>query len=265
MLTQPLAKQFPESALYVGHVGHRRHTPTTHSFRYPIFQAFVDLDRLDALCQVSPLVSRNTFNWASIHDSDYLPDQPEPALRARFDAAARAAGHEPPEGPVFLLANLRYLGFCFNPVAYYYAYDVTGQLALICAEITNTPWNERHRYWMVPTPTKTASDRWIFTMPKVFHVSPFMPMDLHYQWAFGEPGNDLDIEMALLEREKICFEATLGLARRPWQASQIRKTLLQFPWLTLKILFAIYWEALCLWMKRVPLFTHPKKLAPPAV
>jgi len=95
----------PESSLYVGSVGHRRIRPKAHAFRYPVFQAFLDLDRLDELCKVSPLVSRNRFNWASVHDADYLPDRPEGSLRARFEAAARGAGHEPPTGPVFPLAK----------------------------------------------------------------------------------------------------------------------------------------------------------------
>jgi len=252
----------PESSLYVGSVGHRRVRPKVHAFRYPVFQAFLDLDRLDELCEASPLVSRNRFNWASVHDADYLPDRAEGTLRARFEAAAREAGHEPPAGPVFLLANLRYLGYCFNPVAYYYAFDAAGRLALICAEITNTPWKERHRYWMKPAPAEAEKGAWAFEMPKVFHVSPFMPMELRYRWSFSEPAEGLWIHMALFEAEDLCFTANLDLARRPWQASEIHRTLVRFPWITLKVVVAIHWEALCLWMKRVPVFTHPKKLGP---
>jgi DUF1365 family protein len=253
------------SALYVGQVDQRRYGPKGHGFRYPLFQAFVDLDHLDDLCRVSALVSRNRFNWASIHDADYLPERPEPTLRQRFEAAAREAGQEPPDGPVFLLTNLRYLGFCFNPVSYYYAYDRDGKLALICAEITNTPWKERYCYWMVPTGPDSMSREWTFELPKVFHVSPFMPMELRYRWTFTEPAAQLRVHMDLLDKGDRCFEVSLGLSRKPWQAAEIRRTLLRFPWITLKVLFAIYWEALCLWMKRVPVFTHPKKLAPPGV
>jgi DUF1365 family protein len=252
----------PDSSIYVGRVDHCRLTPREHAFRYPVFQAFLDLDRLDELSRVSPLVSRNRINWASIHDADYLPDRPEGSLRARFEAAAREAGHEPPKGPVFLLANLRYLGYCFNPVAYYYAFDENGRLALICAEITNTPWKERHRYWMKPTQVEAGKGAWVFEMPKVFHVSPFMPMNLRYRWSFSEPGEELRIHMSLFEAERLCFTATLDLARRPWQASEIHRTLVRFPWITLKVVVAIHWEALCLWMKRVPVFTHPKKVGP---
>ncbi len=255
MIAQP-------SALYVGTVWHRRFTPRPHAFTYPLFQAFLDLDRLDELSRSSAFVSRNRFNWASIHDADYLPDRSENTLRGRFQAAAREAGHEPPDGAVFLLANLRYLGYCFNPVAYYYAFDREGVLKLICAEITNTPWKERHRYWMKPERGEADSRGWTFDVPKVFHVSPFMPMELRYRWAFTEPGESLRIHMSLFEGEKRCFVAALDMAQRPWQASEIRRTLLRFPWITLKVVFAIHWEALCLWMKRVPVFTHPKKHGP---
>ncbi len=246
----------PGSALYVGSVRHHRLQPKVHAFRYPVFLAFLDLDQLDELCQASPFLSRNRFNWASIHDADYLPDRPEGTLRERFAAAAREAGHTPPDGPVFLLANLRYLGYCFNPVAFYYAFDGNGRLALICAEITNTPWKERHRYWMEPA---GPAGPWVFEMAKVFHVSPFMPMGLRYRWGFTEPSERLGIHMALSEDGALCFNANLDLARRPWQASEIGRTLVRFPWITLKVVVAIHWEALCLWMKRVPVFTHPKK------
>lgn len=252
----------PVSSLYVGAVGHRRLTPRVHAFRYPLFQALLDLDHLDELCRASPFLSRNRFNWASVHDADYLPDRPENTLRARFEAAAQEAGQEPPDGPVFLLANLRYLGYCFNPVAYYYAYDSGGALKLICAEITNTPWKERHRYWMRPEEGNASADGWVFEVSKVFHVSPFMPMGLRYRWLFTEPAESLRIHMSLFEGDEQCFTATLGLAQRPWQASEIRRTLVRFPWITLKVVVAIHWEALCLWMKRVPVFTHPKRLAP---
>jgi len=160
------------------------------------------------------------------------------------------------------LANLRYLGYCFNPVAYYYAFDRDGRLALICAEITNTPWKERHRYWMDPAQAESGTEGWSFEMPKVFHVSPFMPMGLRYRWRFTEPTEALRIHMSLFEEDALCFTATLDLARRPWQASEIHRTLVHFPWLTLKVVVAIHWEALCLWMKRVPVFTHPRKLGP---
>jgi hypothetical protein len=247
--------------LYVGTVGHARFRPRRHAFRYSVFQALVDLDCLDELCSASPFLSRNRFNWVSLHDADYLPDRPESTLRQRFEAAAREAGHEPPEGPVFLLANLRYLGCSFNPVAYYYAFDGEGRLALICAEITNTPWKERHRYWMAPEASELGP--WTFEMPKVFHVSPFMPMALRYRWTFTEPAEDLLVHMDLHDGGERCFSATLELARRPWQASEIHRTLVRFPWTTLKVIAAIHWEALWLWMKRVPVFTHPKKLGPP--
>lgn len=261
----PLSSEpsFPPSALYIGHVGHHRYTPKVHRFRYPIFQAFVNLDDLDGLCRASAFVSRNRFNWASIHDEDYLVDRPEATLCQRFAAAAREAGQVVPDGPVFLLANLRYLGLCFNPVAYYYAYDLDGRLALICAEITNTPWNECHRYWMAPGSANATPEGWVFDLEKVFHVSPFMPMELRYRWIFESPAEGLRIHMALFEKGELCFGVDLSLTRSPWQASQILRTLLRFPWITLKTVFAIYWEALCLWMKRVPVFTHPKKLAQP--
>lgn len=252
-----------DHALCVGTVRHRRLSPRRHAFRYEVFQALLDLDRLDEAAAASRLVSRNRFNWLSIDDRDFLPDRPEATLKARFAAAAREAGHPLPDGAkVFLLANLRTLGFCFNPVSYLYAFDSEGRLALVCAEVTNTPWKERHRYWMNPGEGAPVGEGWAFEVAKAMHVSPFMPMGLRYRWVFSPPGERLMVHMGLFEGEDLRFDATLDLARRPWAASEIQRTLVRFPWITLKVIVAIHWEALRLWIKRVPVFTHPKKLRP---
>jgi len=252
-MSDPLA-----SALYVGAVLHHRRLPREHRFRYPVFMAYLDVDRLDELAQASPFVSRNRFNWASIYDADFLQDCREGTLRAKLDAAAQEAG-QPRAAQAFLLGNLRYLGWCFNPVAYLYGFDAEGQLQWICAEVTNTPWKERHRYWMCPKPEK-GQGPWAFDVPKQMHVSPFMPMDLRYRWAFARPGAELLVHMGLYDKEVLCFDANLKLERRPWSASQVYRTLLRYPWMTLKVVTAIHWEALWLWMKRVPIYTHPNKV-----
>lgn len=244
----------PRSALYVGEVRHHRRRPKVHAFRYPVFMAFLNLDRLDELAGVSRLVAHNRFAWAAVHDADFLPDRTEATLREKVDAAVQAEGL-PRAHRVFLLGNLRYLGWAFNPVCYFYGFDAEGRICWICAEVTNTPWKERHRYWMVP-----ESNRLSFEVAKAMHVSPFMPMGLRYRWTFSAPGEGLTVHMGLYDQDVLCFDAILRMERRPWSASEVGRTLVRYPWMTLKVMAAIHWEALWLWIKRIPVFTHPAKL-----
>ena len=256
-----LRNEPPSSGLYVGNIRHRRFAPKYHAFRYPLFMALLDVDSLDSLMAISPFLSRNHFNWASFDDRDHLGDPSRP-LRDRYRESAEAAGFRFPEGRTLLLTHLRYWGYCFNPVCFIYAYDPGGRLSLIGAEVMNTPWKERVLYWMDPASPSAKNDEnaWSFETPKAMHVSPFMPMHLRYRWAFTSPDQMLLARMALSEGPNLIFDADLHLERREWNRQSLHRTLLRYPWMTLKVIAAIHWEALCLWIKRVPIYTHPKKL-----
>ncbi len=243
-------------ALYTGTVRHRRFAPKSHGFTYPVFMALLDVDRLPEAMGASRLLGFNRFAWAGYDDRDHLGDPKRP-LRERLRRDAEAQGFAFPEGRVELLANLRYWGYCFNPVSYVYAYDREDRLALIGAEVCNTPWMERIVYWMRPEDTEARG--WSFDVPKAMHVSPFMPMDLRYRWSFTPPGEDHTVRMALFQGAERVFDADLNLARRDWTPVAIRRTLFAFPFHTLKVIAAIHYEALKLWLKRVPIFTHPAK------
>jgi len=226
--------------------------------------ALLDVDRIPEAMSASRLLGFNRLAWAGFDDRDHLGD-PSLPLRERLKSSAEAAGHVFPEGSVHLLANLRYWGYCFNPVSYIYAYTPEGALALIGAEVTNTPWKERIVYWMKPG---GAARAWAFTVPKAMHVSPFMPMDLTYRWTFTDPTGDrpLKVRMALhraSEPPDLVFDADLDLEARDWTPAHIRRTLLAFPFHTLKVITAIHWEALLLWLKRIPISTHPAKSTAP--
>lgn len=244
------------SALYTGTVRHRRFAPKTHGFTYPVFMALLDLDRLRDSMAVSRLLGFNRFAWAGYDDRDHLGD-PSLPLKARFRANAEAQGFTFPEGRTLLLANLRFWGYCFNPVSYLYAYDAQGRLALIGAEVCNTPWKERIVYWMKPQGDSARG--WSFDVAKAMHVSPFMPMGLRYRWTFTPPEADLRVRMALFQGDGCVFDVDLSMAAAPWTPAVIRRTLLTFPFHTLKVITAIHWEALKLWLKRIPIFTHPAK------
>ena len=251
----------PESAIYVGEVRHRRTRPKAHAFTYPLFMAFLDVDRIPELCRVSSFLSYGRWNWAAFHQEDQFGD-PSLHLRERLRQDAQAKGHILPEGPIFLLTHLRYLGICFNPVSYFYCFDPAGHLSLIMAQVSNTPWRERHTYWMPVAEGHQSPGGISFDVPKAFHVSPFMPMDCRYRWAFTPPGEALKVHIAEFDSLDLFFDATLLLRKRPWTAGIVRRTLVQFPWMTLKVLIAIHWEAFWLWIKRVPVFTHPGPTKP---
>lgn len=249
------------AAVFVGTLRHRRFRPRAHAFSYPVFQLLLDLDRLPELAATSRLFSLERFNWLSYRDRDYLAFRSEPTLKARLKADAEAAGHAWPGGRVLLLTTVRVMGHGFNPVSYFYCFDGEDHLRLICAEVTNTPWKERVTYWMDPAQAQAEKEEaaWTFEVQKRMHVSPFHPMGLRYRWSFTAPGERLTVRMALREGEALTFDADLMLARRPFDARTLRRTLLRFPLTTMKVVAAIHWEALKLWIKRVPIYTHPAK------
>lgn len=252
-------------ALYVGTVRHRRFRPKAHAFTYPLFMVLLDVDRIPEACRVSPFLSYGRWNWASYREEDHLGDPARP-LRERLQADAEAKGFAFPDGPVHLLTHLRYLGYGFNPVSYIYAHDRQGRLALVGAEVTNTPWKERHLYWMAADRGTQTPLGLAFDVPKAFHVSPFMPMDLRYRWAFNRPGERLRVHIAEFDCLDLILDASLDLRQESWTSRNLVRTLLRFPWMTLKVIAAIHWEALWLWIKRVPVYTHPGRsgAAPPS-
>ncbi|NUN47536.1 MAG: DUF1365 domain-containing protein [Candidatus Brocadiae bacterium] len=248
-----------EPGLYLGTLRHRRFHPRRHAFTYTLGMAFLDVDRIPELCAASPWVSSNRFNWASFDDRDHVGDPGIP-LRERLRASAAAAGLELPNGRIFLLTHLRYLGYCFNPVTFFYCYE-GDRLALVMAEINNT-FGERAPAWMGPAQALPGRPH-SYRFPKTFHVSPFVSMNCVYRFSFVPPSDTLDVRVAEWEDGRFFFDATLQLTRRPWRHSEISSFLAQHPWMTAKVIGAIHWEALRLWLKRCPVWTHPRKLGQP--
>jgi len=247
-----------ESALYVGTVRHRRFEPVGHEFSYPLFMAFLEIDRIPELMKASSLTSYERFNWASFREKDHFGDPALP-LRARLKEDAAKHGITLPEGQIFLLTHLRYLGYNFNPISLFYCYDPDGKLETILAEVNST-FGESHNYWLTHANLDSSSTARIYRSDKAMHVSPFMPMDLDYLFVMPDPGAHLIAHMKTLAGEKSIFDATLSLQSHPWNAASIRRVLLLFPWVTAKVIAAIHWEALRLFLKKVPVFTHPERI-----
>jgi DUF1365 family protein len=248
-----------EPAFYFGSLRHRRFRPVRHAFTYGLFMAFLDIDRIPELTGISRLLSYNRFNWASFDERDHFGD-PRLSLRERLCRDASAQGVILPDGPIYLLTHLRHLGYIFNPVSFFYCCDRRQQLQVILAEVDNT-FGESHNYWLYPANELPSANSRRYRCPKVMHVSPFMSMTLDYTFTFTPPGQRLVVHMTTVESGQPFFDATLQLERRPWTSGSLHRALLSHPWMTAKVISAIHWEALRLYLKKVPVFTHPRRMS----
>lgn len=248
----------PESAIYRGTLRHRRFEPVGHEFSYGIFMAFMDIDRIPELMKVSPFASYNRFNWATFAERDHFGDASQ-SLRQRLTADAAAQGVALDGGPIFLLTHLRYLGYNFNPISLFYCYDHDGRLKTILAEVNST-FGESHNYWLTEAnrTSNSTSDkpRHSYRCQKEMHVSPFMRMQLDYTFALTQPGETLAAHMETLDEGKSFFDATLSLRRQPWSAPALHRALIAHPWMTAKVITAIHWQALRLYLKKAPVYSY---------
>jgi hypothetical protein len=233
--------------LYRGTLRHRRFDPVRHEFAYSLFMAFLDVDDLPKMTRIAPFLSLNRPNLASFYDADHFGDVRQP-MRERIRQDAAQHGITLPDGKIFLLTHLRYLGYAFNPISLFYCYNSVGALETVLAEVHNT-FGERKNYW-ITNPKK-------FRCPKGLHVSPFNKMELDYEFVLTDPGETLVAHMNTLDGGRHFFDATLSLHREQWSAKSLGLAMLRFPWMTAKVIGAIHWEALRLYLKKAPVYKHP--------
>ena len=245
-MSAPLA-----SALYEGAVMHQRLRPRLHRLRYRIFQMLIDLDeapRLDLR-----LFSHNRFNLLSFHDSDHGAGDGRP-LRPYVEGRLAEAGIDLDRGAIRLLCMPRVLGHAFNPLSLYFCHRPDGALAAIMYEVSNT-FGQRHSY-LIPVeagPGPTVRQ----VCEKLFHVSPFMDMEMSYAFDIRPPGEALFVGVRTSDAQGQMLLATFAAARKPLSDLAILKAFLGHPLLGLKVLAAIHWEALKLWLKGVRLRPQP--------
>ncbi|RUO22667.1 DUF1365 domain-containing protein [Aliidiomarina iranensis] len=243
--------------VYFGSVRHRRFTPKDHRFNYNIMQWWLDLTDLESANRISKLFSVGK-SWAPMQfrPENYLPnehreyaDQPlADAVLAKMNSLAE----KPISGKVFFLGNIRNFGLFFSPINCYYVQNEKGVFTHMLAEVSNTPWNERH-YYLVDVNHPKDHD-------KAFHVSPFNPLEMRYRWRLRAPklrrGSKLLVHIEA-HQKALVFDASMALTFTPLNRSAVRNVLIKHPWMALKIVSGIYWQALKLFGKRVPYIPHP--------
>ncbi|HWF33673.1 MAG TPA: DUF1365 domain-containing protein [Solirubrobacteraceae bacterium] len=259
---KPLRSDAHVSCLYEGSVRHRRTGTPSDEFHYPLFMAFLDLDELPELFDGRPLWSARRPALAWFRRGDYLGDASTPLREAVGELVAERTGIEL-DGPVRLLTHLRYFGHCFNPVSFYYCYDAAGErVRAVVAEVTNTPWGERHAYVL---PVGDAADRGGTHVlqgqfAKVLHVSPLMGMNQTYDWRLSEPSERISVHIeSLAENGKRVFDATLSLCRSELTPRTLRRALLRYPALTMRLTARIYAHALRLRLRGAKYHPHPER------
>lgn len=243
------------SSIYVGQVRHRRLEPLLHQFRYSLYMVLLDLDELDELFRGRWIWSTRRFAPFSFRREDHLGPPEQPLKEAVMDLVEERIDKRP-QGAVRILTNLRCWGYLMNPVSFYYCYDATNtHVEALVAEVNNTPWGERYCYVLdcSQSPTDTHQE----VQPKVFHVSPFMEMNMQYHWTVTAPEDRLFVRIENYDNQHKLFEADLHLNRKPFTSWSLFCVGLEHPWMTAKVVAAIYWNALKLWWKGVKYVPHP--------
>lgn len=242
------------SALYSGWIAHRRFVPKGHAFRYRIGLLYLDLDEQDAVLGLSPLAGSGRFAMFGFRERDYLRQYTGDGWRLS-DAVRHVVTESlglAPNGKICLLTQPRTWGLAFNPVSFFYCFNDRGHLVAIVCEVTNTPWRERYHYVL---PASGEGHQHV-AVAKAFHVSPFLPRNLEYRMSFSPPDERLGVHMANWQGEEKVFDATLNLHQQALSRKALHRHLLLFPWMTAKTCLSIYWQALRLALKGMPIFAH---------
>lgn len=234
------------SALYIGRVGHRRTRPTRHALGYRVFNILVDLDEVAALPGRLRVFSHNRFNLLSFHDRDH-GDGSDTPLRAQVEAKLARSGLALAGGPIRLLCLPRLLGYVFNPLSVYFCHAPDGRLACIVYEVSNT-FGERHSY-VLPVGSDPDDKVVRQSCAKRFHVSPFLDMDLVYDFAIRPPDAEVTIGVTARDAGGPLLTTAFSGQRQELSDRALVRAVMTHPLLTMKVVAGIHWEALRIWLK----------------
>lgn len=247
------------ATIYSGQVMHQRMKPAEHRFSYSVFSVLLDLDRLEKARKQSRFFSVNRFNLLSFHEKDH-GKRDGSSLRQHIDALLAKKSVERPS-KVLLLAYPRLLGYGFNPLSVYYAYDDTDQLTAIVYEVRNT-FGGLHTY-VLPIEAGQVSDAGVRqNQVKEFYVSPFISMEQHYHFRMLPPGDAVRVRILETDAKGPLLSATFSGSGRSLTSPAILRECIRVPFLSAKVIMAIHWEAFKIWLKRVPF--HPRPVERPS-
>lgn len=251
------------SCIYKGEVFHQRFSPRAHKFSYRIFFLAIDLDELPILNKVGRYFKSDQFAPLRFFAPDYLDNKSEVSKQDVWDKVIELGGKQQ-SGRVVFIGQMRCFGLYFSPINTYYCYDQHNNLVYLLAEVSNTPWNERH-YYLIDMGEKTECE-------KSFHVSPFMDLAMKYQWRIKAPKEKLTLSIENFESTpaaprvgvesnapKKLFIASIAMKRQEFTNKNLLKNLLAIPMMTAKTVLGIYWQAMKLYLKGVPYIAHSKK------
>lgn len=243
------------SALYSGQVMHHRLRPREHTLRYRVFWMLLDLDELDQMSRSLRFFSRNRFNLMGFHDADH-GDGSETPLRVQATRLLERRGVDIGSGAIRLLTMPRVLGYVFNPISLYYCHRPDGVLAAMIYEVTST-FRERRAYVLPVAPEDGRVGRIDQATGKGLYVSPFMDMDMRYAFKGSVPDERLDLAIDGLDSQGLLIATAMRGRRRALSDRALLAAMAAMPLLTIKVVAAIHWEALKLWLKGVPLTRKP--------
>jgi uncharacterized protein len=244
------------AALYFGDVMHARLKPMGHRFSYRVMSLLIDLDRLDEADRQSRLFGVNRAALYSFHESDH-GERDGSSLRAYAQGCAAAHGIDLTGGRVLLLCYPRLLGYTFNPLSAYFCYRADGRLALVIYEVRNT-FGDIHAYVLPVKPGEISAAGIRQQQDKLFYVSPFIDMAMRYHFRISPPAETVKLRILETDREGPLLAATFSGRRRSLTTAALLRSFFSLPLVTFKIVAAIHWEALRLWLRGARLVPRPR-------
>jgi len=230
---------------------HNRLEPKVHRFHYNVFMFYVDLDELDALAKKHFMFSSNKWNFFSFRDREHLqlpadnPDQSKTTKQHILDYLASNNIHGVER--IMLLTNMNVLGYNFNPVSFYICHDKTGNVVCSVVEVSNT-YREMKTFLV----TEKKDEKYYLNTTKYFYVSPFIDHDANFEFVVGVPDEKLNIRIDDIKEGRKIFISTLTGIRKEFSGWNLFKYFLRFPVIPLQVMFLIHWNALLLWLKKIP-------------